>query len=128
MTLNIAPDGRMLGSNVVERLRPVHFSFDSQTSHGLRTHLDAGPLMGSLRGTLHFNPLDPRPVFPIHTTNGRLDFFSRRGNHVGWLEADINEGRAFRMELAGAPMPVFSFWRIRRVSAQEVASSPASQG
>jgi len=109
VTLNIAPDGRMLGSNVVERLRPAHLSFDNTAAHGLRTRLELGPISGSLRGTLHFNPLDPRPVFPIYTSGGRLDFFSSDGCPAGWIDADIEEGRAFRLELPGAPMPVFRF-------------------
>lgn len=109
VTLNLTPDGRMLGSNVVERLRLVHIGFDTGTRRGIRARLTEGPIAGSLRGALHFNPLDPRPVFPIHTTGGRLEFYAGDGTIFGWIEADINEGRAFRMELAGAPMPVFRF-------------------
>jgi hypothetical protein len=115
VTLNITPDGRMLGSNVVERLRPVHFSFDTGTSHGIRTRLELGPITGTLRGTLHFNPLDPRPVFPIYTSSGRLEFFSRGGNPVAWIDADIEEGRAFKLALAGAPMPVFRLAGVGRL-------------
>jgi hypothetical protein len=109
VTLNFSPDGRMLGSNVVERLRLVHISFDTGTRHGVRSHLIEGPIVGSLRGTLHFNPLDPRPVVPIYTTNGRLEFFDSGGRVTGGIAADIEEGRAFRTELPGTPMPVFRF-------------------
>jgi hypothetical protein len=109
VTLNIAPNGQMLGSNVVERLRLVHVGFDIGTKQGIRARLTEGPIVGSLRGMLHFNPLDPRPVFPIFTTGGRLEFDAGDGTSLGWIDADINEGRAFRMPLAGAPMPVFRF-------------------
>ena len=109
VSLRFAPDGTILGSNVVERLRLVRVSWDASGKQGVRTHLRQGPVVGRLRGTLHFNPLDPRTVFPIHTTNGRLEFFDLCGRELGMIEADINEGRAFRTSLGGAPMPVFRF-------------------
>jgi hypothetical protein len=109
VTLNITPDGRMLGSNVVERLRLVHIRYDTDTRRGVRAYMSEGPIVGSLRGTLHFNPLDPRPVFPIYTTNGVLTFFDRHNRTIGTVYANIAEGRAFRTEMPGAPMPVFRF-------------------
>jgi len=106
VTLNLTPDGRMEGSNVVERLRLVHLSWLANRS-SVRARLQTGPVVGLLEGTLHFNPLDPRPVFPIHTTNGVLSFFDGCGRTIGRLYANILEGRAFPMQLAPAPMPVF---------------------
>jgi hypothetical protein len=124
VTLNFSPDGHMLGSNVVERLRLIHISFDTGTRHGIRSHLMEGPIVGSLRGTLHFNPLDPRPVFPIHTSNGRLEFFDSAGRVTGGIPANIEEGRAFRTDLPGTPMPVFRFGGFGPLGAG-FASSPA---
>jgi hypothetical protein len=107
VTLNFAPDGRILGSNVSELLRLAHVSYDTRTRHSIRSNLAEGPVVGALHGTLHFNPLDSRPVFPIYTSNGKLSFFDPAGKSTGGIEANINEGRAFRTDLPGAPMPVF---------------------
>ncbi len=102
--LNFSPDGRVLGSNVVERLRLVHIRYDTDTRRGVRTNMVEGPVVGTIRGTLHFNPLDPRPVSPIYTTDGVLTFPG-----IGSVCANIVEGRAFRTELPATPMPVFRF-------------------
>ncbi|MGH9723409.1 MAG: hypothetical protein ACRD8O_24635 [Bryobacteraceae bacterium] len=109
VTLNFAPGGTMLGSNVTESLRLVRINYDIRGRRGIRSHLNEGPIVGKLQGTLHFNPLDPRPSFPIFTTNGRLSFFDHDGRDIGSLFANIDEGTAFRTELCGAPMPVFRF-------------------
>jgi len=109
VTLNIAPNGQLLGSNVVERLRLVHIEYDAATSKGVRTRLIQGPVVGTLRGTLHFNPLDPRPEFPIRTSNGVLSFHDRAGRTIGSVFANIDQGFAYRMPMPPAPMPVFRF-------------------
>ncbi|HXI44047.1 MAG TPA: hypothetical protein VNH83_28950 [Bryobacteraceae bacterium] len=106
-TLNLSPDGRVLGYSLVERLRLVHISFDTQTRHGMRSSLIEGPVVGSFCYTSHFNPLDPRPLFPIYTTRGSLQFFDSQGRVTGGIHVNIEEGRAFRTELPGVPMPVF---------------------
>ena len=109
VTLNRAPDGRILGSNVYERLRLVHLGFDLETAAGLRSQTTEGPLVGSVSATLYFNPLDPRPVFPIQTTHGRFTFVDSEQKTLGAVSSNMIEGRAFKTELDGAPMPVFRF-------------------
>lgn len=107
--LNVAPDGTILGSNVYELLRLVHFGFDLGTAAGLRSQTAEGPIVGSVSATLMFNPLSPLSVSPIQTTNGLFTFFDRQQKTIGTLAANMIEGRAMRTELAGAPMPVFRF-------------------
>jgi hypothetical protein len=107
--LNVAPDGTILGSNVYELLRLVHFGFDLGTAAGLRSQTTEGPIVGSVSATLMFNPLSPLSVSPIQTTNGLFTFFDRKQKTIGTLAANMIEGRAMRTELAGAPMPVFRF-------------------
>jgi hypothetical protein len=107
--LNTAPDGRVLGSDVRELLRLVYLDFDAGASAGLRSRTLEGPVVGSLSATLHFDPLDPRPVVPIWTTDGVFTFFDRGRATMGTLRANLVEGRAFRTPLAGAPLPVFRF-------------------
>ena len=103
-TLRRAPDGRMLGSNVHERLRLVHLSFDLGRT-GLRTLTTTGPIVGTLRGTLSFNPFGAAPGSPIafQTQDGVFNFFDRDGKTIGTLLANIVEGRAFPATLPGAP-------------------------
>ena len=107
--LNIAPDGTILGSEVRERLRLVHIAFDLASSQGPRSRTTEGPIVGSVAATLSFNPLDPRSVSPIHTTNGVFTFADRSGKPIGTLLSNMVEGRAMKTMLEGAPMPVFRF-------------------
>ncbi len=107
--LNVSPDGRILGSEVHERLRLVHFDFDLGGAEGPRSRTREGPIVGEVSATLHFNPLSPTPVSPIQTTNGVFTFLDQSGNTLGTLNANMVEGRAMKTELAGAPMPVFRF-------------------
>jgi hypothetical protein len=109
VTLNIAPDGRILGSNVHELLRLVYFDFDLQSSDGPRSLTTEGPIVGTVKATLYFNPIDPNPIQPIQTTNGVFTFFDQQRNVIGTINSNMIEGRAMRTELAGAPMPVFRF-------------------
>jgi hypothetical protein len=94
---------------VHERLRLVNIGFDIENGRGPRSRTTEGPIVGSVSATLHFNPLDPRPVSPIHTTEGVFTFFDRRGKTLGTVLCNMVEGRAMKTDLAGAPMPVFRF-------------------
>lgn len=106
-TPSFTPDG--IRANVHELLRLVHIDFDIGASRGIRSRTKAGPIVGRLSTTLSFNPQDPNRVTPYQTTDGVITFFDRREKTIGALNANVVEGRAFRTELAGAPMPVFRF-------------------
>jgi hypothetical protein len=108
-TLNQAPDGRILGSNVREILRFVDIGFDLSGSRGIRARLAEGSVAGSLEAELHFNPMDPNPVSPISTRQGVFTFLDGDGGPVGTLRADMIEGRSFQTKLPGLPAPVFRF-------------------
>jgi choline dehydrogenase len=101
-----SPEG--IQAEVHERLRLVRLGFDAATPEGIRSRSCKGPVVGTLRGMLRFNPFDPRPSTPIQTTDGEFTFCDRRGP-VATLNANIVEGRAYRTSLPGAPMPVFRF-------------------
>jgi hypothetical protein len=107
--LNVTPDGRILGSEVYEKLRLVHFDFDVNGASGPRSRTREGPIVGEVSATLHFNPLSPTAVSPIQTTKGVFTFFGRGGRPIGTVSANMVEGRAMKTELKGAPMPVFRF-------------------
>jgi hypothetical protein len=107
--LNVTPDGRILGSQVYERLRLVHLDFDIGGAGGPRSLTTEGPFVGDVVATLHFNPLAPTPVSPISTTEGVFTFYDQQGRCLGQLFSNMVEGRAMKTELAGAPMPVFRF-------------------
>jgi choline dehydrogenase len=106
-TLNTDASGRMTGASVHEVLRLVHI--ESQALSAPRALLREGPIVGTLSGTLRFDPTNVSPVVPIQTTDGVFSFFGRRGEVVGTIDANIAEGRGFRMPVKGAPLPVFRF-------------------
>ncbi|HYG78793.1 MAG TPA: hypothetical protein VD861_00315, partial [Pyrinomonadaceae bacterium] len=106
--LNVAPDGRILGSQVFERLRLVRLDFD-MSSGAPRSRTTEGPVVGEVSATLHFNPLAPTSVSPIQTTGGVFTFHDLSGRPLGRVFSNMVEGRAMRTELAGAPMPVYRF-------------------
>lgn len=108
-TLRLGPDGRVLGSNVRERLRLVDLAFVASGSGGFRSRASEGSLAGGLEAELSFNPLDPSPVSPISTRQGIFTLCGRDGRPVGTLRADMIEGRAFRTALPGSPAPIFRF-------------------
>lgn len=105
--LIFGPGGMPVGSRVFERLRLVRL--DSAVAGGLRSATAEGPFVGNVSARLYFDFLDPRPVFPIQTTDGVFTFHDRDGRELGTVRANMVEGRAMRSELAGAPMPVFRF-------------------
>lgn len=109
VTLRYNAAGRVLGSNVTELLRAVRLDFDLGSRSALRARMRVGPVVGRLTGTLHFNPLDPLPVTPIYTTGGHWQFFDEYGRTIASARIDIDEGRAFRTPLAGAPFPTYRF-------------------
>jgi hypothetical protein len=103
-----SPDGRgLLGYQVHELLRMVHFGFDMNTSAGLRSATEEGPIVGRFDAWLYFNPLDPAPVSPIQTTNGVFTFFDANGGTLGTVSANMIEGRALRTQVEGFSMPLF---------------------
>lgn len=108
VTLNIAPDGTILGSNVAELLRLVHISFNA-TETEVRGRTDEGPIVGSVKAKLSFNPMATLPIQFIQTTDGVFTFWDRHKNPIGTVNANMVEGRAMRTPLPGAPMPVFRF-------------------
>jgi hypothetical protein len=113
-TLNRGPDGQILGSNVHELLRLVHVGFDlGRSNRRISSKTTTGPIVGRLNTTLYFNPLNPRtpgtvqsPI-PFHTADGVFTFFDRDWHTFGTLKANIIEGRAFKTDMSGAPMPIF---------------------
>lgn len=108
VTLNVSPDGRILGSTVTERLRLAHIGFEL-TESGPRSVTTEGPIVGTVSATLHFDPFAPTEVSPIQTTNGIFTFIDRHGRTLGSVKSNMVEGRAMKTPLAGAPMPVFRF-------------------
>jgi hypothetical protein len=106
ITLNVTPEGRVLGARVYERLRFVRLFFDSGGSNGLRAGGLDGSIAGSLSFDLKFDSQDPRIPTPFQTKNATFTFFDRHGTTLGTVDADVVEGRGFQTALLGAPQPV----------------------
>jgi hypothetical protein len=109
-----SPDGQLLGVHVYELMRVVHSNYDLGRAHdGLRTHLTVGPVVGKSYRMLRFNPFDPTATgtrespIPWHTEGAEYIFLNRKGQTIGTITGDVVEGRAFRMDLPGAPLPLF---------------------
>lgn len=107
MTINRAGDGRILGVNLFERLRLVRIDFDIDTPQDIRSRTIEGPLVGSHRSTLVFDPQAPTEVTPLYSRDDFYTFHDSEGKTMGTLHANLVEGRAFRTQLNGAPHPVF---------------------
>lgn len=102
--LRTSPDGRIVGSHVVERLRLLSVGFDLDHAAGLRTRAREGAIVGRLTAALDFDPTDPRPESPIRTRDGVFMFVDARGREIGSLQADVVEGKAVRDGLDGRPV------------------------
>jgi hypothetical protein len=106
-TLNTDARGRMTGASVHELLRLVHV--ESQALPTARTVLHKGPIVGTLSGTLIFDPTGTSDIVPIQTRDGVFTFFGAHGCVTGTVAANVAEGRGFRTPLQGAPFPIFRF-------------------
>src|SRR5260370_39308242 len=106
LTLNMTPEGRVLGATVFERLRLVYSNFQAPADGNLATRTEEGAIAGSLRFDLKVDSQDPRVPVPFTTSNAGFTFFDRRRKTVGALNADIIEGRGFAAGLPGAAQPV----------------------
>jgi len=106
ITLDLAPDGRVVGATVHELLRLVRIDLDVKASKGIRSRTLRGVIAGSLRFTLSIDSRYPEMPIPFQTTNGIFTFFDSERRTIGTLSASAVEGRAFGAEVAGAPQPV----------------------
>lgn len=112
--LRFAPNARILGSNVYERLRTTTLEAGLSTSPSsasprLQSYGQPGPVSGSVGARLSFNPLRCCSIGPIQTRRGVFEFHDSRGQPLGSIEANMVEGRSFRTELQGVLLPVFRF-------------------
>lgn len=107
ITMNRAGDGRILGVNLFERLRLVRIGFDIDTPQDIRSRTIEGPVVGSHRSTLIFDPNARGDVAPLYSCNDIYTFYDQDGRTCGTLSANLVEGRAFRTQLSGVPNPVF---------------------
>jgi hypothetical protein len=103
------PDGQPIGSHVFEKLRLIRIGFNAGGAQDLRSASEEGPVVGTVGAVLHFQPLNPQPIQPIQTTEGVFTFSDLKGRPLGTVRSNMVEGRAFRTNLPGAPMPVFRF-------------------
>ena len=91
------PDGRSPGLRVTERLRLIHTGFDlgAQGNEALRTFVEEGPYVGTVRHTLRFEQTTAAGSVPLTSTDGEFEFVDAGGAVVGTLRADIAEGKVF---------------------------------
>jgi hypothetical protein len=94
-----------------ELLRLVDVGFEAGKDDDLRSRTTVGRVVGSVSGTLLFNPLagDPASPIPLQTQNGLFTFWDRQQRTIGTVTANVVEGRAFRTEYLGTPVGAFRF-------------------
>lgn len=109
VTLRISAGEGILGSNVYELLRMVDLDFVLDAAGRLRSRTVEGPLVGSVRAVLDFNPLTLRPITPIRTRAGVFELRNPAGRSLGTVASDMIEGRSLRTWLEGRLLPVFRF-------------------
>jgi len=100
----LGPDGRPIATEINELLRLVHIGFDPS---GPLSKTEAGPVVGVMTATMYANPMDPRQVSPIYTTDGLFTFFDKDNKPIGTINASMFEGRAMRTEFPGTVTPPF---------------------
>lgn len=101
------PEGRLIGAQISENLRLVHFEDALETSAVLRSRTETGPVVGTRSSLLYCDFHSPGTVIPFQTTGGIFSLHDREGRGLGSLHANLVEGRAFRAALPGAATPVF---------------------
>lgn len=108
-----APDGSPIGAQIFENLRLVQIGFDAES---LESSTQKGPIVGTMSSNLYCSFQNQLTVTPAQSTGGVFNFHDSQGRSVGSVFANLEEGRAFRTFLPGAPYPVFrmgGFGRVR---------------
>jgi hypothetical protein len=85
-----------------ERLRLIHSGFDLGATDlsGLRTIVEQGPVVGSVKATRRIGASDGSTTH-FTTTDGVFTFNDASGRPIGTLRADVVEGKMFRDSVAG---------------------------
>jgi len=104
----LGPDGQPAGLDVEQQLRLVDLDASARAAGGLRTGIEVGPVVGTMKARIQFNLLRPgapgtaQAPIPFLSYN-RYSFIDRNGGDIGSFEADSLEGRTFLLHLPGAP-------------------------
>ena len=106
-TLRVGPDGRVLGLDLHERLRPVGLDFAVLPVKGLKSQVRVGKVIGRASSTLHLPVGDGVPI-PVQTTGSEFELFDAElGLCFGNVRADLVEGRGFPTTVPEAPAPIY---------------------
>lgn len=97
---------------VYENLRLVRIGFDKDS---LQSSTEAGPIVGNASANLSCSFANELTVAPAFGTGGVFNFHDPQGRSLGTVYADMEEGRAFRTSLPGAPWPVFRMGGFGRI-------------
>ncbi len=73
--------------------------------HRLLYHLELGPRVGRVHTRMWVGPFRQGFVTPYQTSAGRLALHDRAGRRLGSLDANAMLGRAFLIDVPGAPIP-----------------------
>jgi hypothetical protein len=97
---------------VYENLRLVRIGFDKDS---LQSSTEEGAIVGNAASNLSCSFANELTVTPAFSTGGVFNIYDRQGRSLGSVYADMEEGRAFRTALPGAPRPVFRLGGFGRI-------------
>jgi len=106
------PAGAPTRALVYENLRLVRIGFDKDS---LQSSTEEGAIVGNASANLSCNFANELTVTQAFGTGGVFNFHDRQGRSLGSVYADMEEGRAFRTSLPGAPWPVFRMGGFGRI-------------
>jgi hypothetical protein len=106
------PRGAPTGAQVYENLRLVRIGFDQDS---LRSSTEEGSIVGTASANLSCSFANQLTVAPAFSTGGVFNLHDPQGRSLGSVYADMEEGRALRTFLPGAPWPVFRMGGFGRI-------------
>lgn len=107
------PSRSPIGAQIFESLRVVRIGFDRNS---LQSSTQEEPIVGTASAVLYCSFENELTVTQAQTMGGVFGFHDLQGRSLGSVFANVEEGRAFRTHLPGAPYPVFrmgGFGRLR---------------
>lgn len=98
--------GEVIGIEMHERLRELDLDFGIVAGEGPRSQVRVGEVVGRASATWSL-PVDgaTRPI-PAQTLHGHFEL-GDSARSFGAVEANLVEGRGFRTDLPGAPVPLY---------------------
>ncbi len=101
-------NGNLQRIGLTERLRLVDTNFDVGPGL-LKAHKVLGPVVGTRRTTLVFDPTSTTDTIPMFSTGSEFTFYADGDKQIGTLQVDLAEARCFPTSSQQLQQPFFRF-------------------